>query len=782
MKKRYFLLTLAIAALCASAQSKLDMDGSRLVYQYKELIRGNKVNDIDPRLTNNLLQQSPMEVSRAASSNQDFADNEVGVIVRLNNGFTEDDLKTNNYEVVRTLSDNSCIVSVPVSKLEELSDLPEVQLASVGSIKETTMFKARPSAHIDEIHQGTGMDRGYKGKGVVVGIFDTGIDPAHINFTDGTDYETTRVREARAYTGSNGKPTKTATTPEQIATFYTDNTGETHGTHCIGIAAGSYNGIGTYSESGTLKQDVNMNTYGVAPEADIVMGGGSLYDANILAGVQDVINYAEANKKPAVINLSLGSLIGEHDGTSQISQQLAELGKRAIICVAAGNDAGTKLAFSCIGGALAAGKYHSVGFSNYVSGKVPSMLIYSSSGNVLENLEFVVVDVTLNKVVYSYPLSNTNGSYIRLGGKSTSYTNPTEQAFNEAFTADSYIQFRTFVNATNKKFTIEVAHTLKQGTNTAYKPGLRFHVPTNTTVNGYVSEGEFTSHGNLAAYTDSNNGLKYQKWTDGTDDGSISAMATGENILVVGAYTSNVNFGYIGGGAYSYNGHTAVNEVAPFSSYGSNTETNEKLPHICAPGSVLISSLNTFDPTDATYTKASGLATKGSTSYYWGPMQGTSMATPFITGTVALMLEANPKLTIDDVKDIIKKTGAMGSNQTSRLAADNQTERNKQWGAGKIQAAEAVKEVIVRKAGINSVFEDDNKRLIITQNEGELNVFVAGETNLTATLYSTLGAQVAKAHAADQELTLSTAGLQKGIYILNANGTTGRYSQKILVK
>lgn len=780
MKKRYFLFLLAfvVTGLCAMAQSKLDFEGFRLVNQYKELIKGEQVENLDLRLC------TDVATSRAANV-QLAGENIIGAVVELADGAIPAELEIEGVEIVQEISPDIYIVSLPVKTLEEFSELPAVRIASVGDLKKTSMNHARAISGIDDVHKGTGLDRAYKGKDVVVGIFDTGLQPSHINFRYRDNLASTRVKEARAYTGSNGKPTRTATTETDILNFGTDMTSETHGTHCLGIAAGSYNGVGTYTDNGTLhSDDPAMPLYGNAPEAEIILGGGQLYDANILAGVKDVINYAKSVNKPAVINLSLGSLYGEKDGKSSFSKSLAELGKEAIICVATGNDGGEKNSFRMTGGLQATNQ--SVGFTNYVDAdKTPhNILISNSTSDVLANLEFVIVDVTTGLAVYTYPIGNTNGSYISLGGStsSSSYTHPSEAAFGEAFTSDSYVRFRSFVNSANSKFTIEVTNRLKQGTNTAYKPGIRFTRAAQTRVYGVNSGGEFTNYAITTTKKDPNTNISWTKWTDGTDDGSVSSMATGENIVAVGAYTSQVYFSMLGAPSsrYSYNGHSEVGQVAPFSSYGENWDTQEVYPHVCAPGTVIISSVSSYC-TDTNYSNSSAVANYNGETYYWENMQGTSMATPFVTGAVALMLEADPGLTVNDVKDILKTSAKLGGNQTSR--ATTQAELNKQWGSGQLQAKESVVEVLERKAaGIGGVFEDDNSRLLVVQTDGQIEVYVAGETNLTATLHTISGAQAAKAHAADSQVNISTSGLQKGFYILTAQGATGRYSRKVMIR
>jgi serine protease AprX len=96
--------------------------------------------------------------------------------------------------------------------------------------------------------------------------------------------------------------------------------------------------------------------------------------------------------------------------------------------------------------------------------------------------------------------------------------------------------------------------------------------------------------------------------------------------------------------------------VAPFSSRGPSAVDYVAKPDIVAPG-VGIESLS--DPNSAFYTTKSPYLLRGTTSTSYLPylsLSGTSMSTPVVSGTVALMLQANPALTPNQVKAILQYT------------------------------------------------------------------------------------------------------------------------------
>ena len=87
-----------------------------------------------------------------------------------------------------------------------------------------------------------------------------------------------------------------------------------------------------------------------------------------------------------------------------------------------------------------------------------------------------------------------------------------------------------------------------------------------------------------------------------------------------------------------------------FSSYGSVPEI---LPHTMAPGTDVISSLSKT----STYTKVFAQEDSEGDSWYYGVASGTSMATPAISGVIALWLQADPALTRADVLDLLERSG-----------------------------------------------------------------------------------------------------------------------------
>ncbi len=190
---------------------------------------------------------------------------------------------------------------------------------------------------VQTVHAGiAGPGSGLTGKDVVIGLVDTGIELAHPDFqnADGS----TRVKFLWDQT-QNGTPPEpydygAEWTSEDIDNEITGHQDQAayfgHGSTVTGTAAG--NGLAT----GDFK--------GVAPEADLIVVSSAFGSANWTLTVADAVQYvfekADELGKPAVVNLSLGTYGGSRDGLDAAALIIdslvsAEPG-RAVVC-AVGN-------------------------------------------------------------------------------------------------------------------------------------------------------------------------------------------------------------------------------------------------------------------------------------------------------------------------------------------------------------------------------------------------------------------------------------------------------------
>jgi MYXO-CTERM domain-containing protein len=203
---------------------------------------------------------------------------------------------------------------------------------------------------------------GLTGRGVVLGIVDTGFDPTHPDLRDELGrsrvlwwLDFSRERDGRHpdledALGCREDPADEELTPCSVldgddleallldgdpSNDPRDYTG--HGTHVASLAGG--NG----------RAESPPRYVGVAPEASYIVArvarkSGGIYDTDVLRAVRFVFERAEDAGMPAVVNLSLGTDFGGHDGTTPVERGLESLvgpdhPGRAIV-VAAGNSGG----------------------------------------------------------------------------------------------------------------------------------------------------------------------------------------------------------------------------------------------------------------------------------------------------------------------------------------------------------------------------------------------------------------------------------------------------------
>ena len=100
-------------------------------------------------------------------------------------------------------------------------------------------------------------------------------------------------------------------------------------------------------------------------------------------------------------------------------------------------------------------------------------------------------------------------------------------------------------------------------------------------------------------------------------------------------------------------------KIASYSSKGPTTLDHIVKPDLVAPGNAQVSLLVKGSTLDTTYPQYEVAPANGNASKYY-VLSGTSMATPIVSGAVALMLQKAPTLTPDQVKARLMRTSWKG--------------------------------------------------------------------------------------------------------------------------
>lgn len=741
MTNKYILATvMLLAAGYVSAQNKLSPTAITLLEEYKE---------------------APASRGEAP---------EVCAIVSLNSPDDLAEFETLGLEIEDD-KDGILLVHIPMDRVEEVAAMKCVKSISFGQLARPMMDKARVTSRVDALHAGEGLSKAYTGKGVITGLYDTGIDPTHVNFIDAN--EESRVLYAMMVSGGRATPM-----------VETDDRTQTHGTHVLGIMAGGYKGEAKWAG----KTDANPY-YGVATESDIIATGGTLKEENILAGVKYIVDQAKALGQPAVVNLSIGWTYGPHDGTTDFSRKLDTYGEDAIIVLAAGNDGTTKMGvgkdFTASDNKLTTSIWPIDRSTDKRASKVSNYsgsICFYASDNTPFKLRIFVYDKNNGETLSEYVLDKSTGgrkAYVGNRPKNTMHAFTPLQDFDLACGDNAYLQVSSNVYPNSNCYGVEITHTNfdLEGLFNNFVLGIEIEGHDGQAVRGYANATGPVSSGELA-YASEFYDFSIDGWSTGSSNGTINDMACGKNVIAIGSYNSRNTFPTISstrgpnfGSAYT------PGDISSFSSFGTLSD-GRNLPEICAPGAFIVSSYSRFYIASRNISDSSNdlcAKTTGSDyfDHYWGRMQGTSMAAPYAAGVFALWLEANPNLDVNAIRDIAQKT-AIKDSYTSRGDAVK-------WGAGKLDAYEGLKMALSYQSSVDDVLAE--KAIIYNEvAKGVYDIFAQGASTVSASLYALNGTQAAAATAVGENVTLNAHGLTAGVYILRINADGNTETHKVVVK
>lgn len=501
---------------------------------------------------------------------------------------------------------------------------------------------------------------GLTGSGVIIGIYDSGLDLEHDDFRhpDGS----TRVAFAWDQTESGSGPGMVG---EHTFTYGTECTGAGvnrgecpmedrigHGTHVAGTAAGD--------GSATGKGQPAWRFPGGAPGADLIVvkGGDAEFHADgVVDGVAYIFARAEALGRPAVVNISLSSQAGPHDGTTLLERALDALsGPGRIIVSGSGNAGDHRNTFPPVPN----GPNHAEGRAGGPPSGVRIPPYRPVSGEVNDGalLEMWYGGSDSLAVTITSP-----------GGRSvTAVTGDSTSLSTDEGTV-------IILNAVDGPAPSNGDHAVLMGivdADAAYPPapGLwRIEV----------------------APVALHEGGGYHLWLTGTtfDTNELTRLegqtsnrylvgvpASADRILATGAHVTRHEWLGVGEEPQSFPAREPLGDIAYFSSPGPRRDEVLK-PAFTAPGKVVISSLSS----EASLWDGFPWLIE-SDSVHVG-LLGTSMASPQLAAAVAILLQLEPALTPEDAREALRLTTTTDAHVPSTLPDPT-------WGTGKLNIAAAV--------------------------------------------------------------------------------------------
>lgn len=651
---------------------------------------------------------------------------------------------------INSVTGNTVTARIPLMAVGEVASMSQVRSLHIAQRVELANDSARYYSDVAPAHSGEIFNHPVTGKGVIVGMIDTGVDFNHINLCD--NLGRSRVLAAYLPCDSLGQspvidgyslPGRHYDTPSQIAALTTDFAGQSHGTHTTGTAAGSYKANGMS---------------GVAPDADLVicsMPEDQLTDVNIANSIKYIFDVATRMGKPAVINMSLSSQEGAHDGTSELCRLMDEMSGPGRICVvSAGNSGNRKHVIDHTFTAVTDTLYTCLANYSDHKGTFPGWISLWSSSAEPHSFSFMVVSKSTGAILGSWPIPALGDDY-----KTYILSTVDNYEFARYFEKPGEVTIANGVEECNGHYHTLAEYDLKP-LSSDYVPAIK--------IASHPGDRLLMWGGSDVVFT--RNGHSYM--TTGMSAMSASDLISGDSTISVGSYDTR-KYMPLADGSVRVNTRAVLGNISYFSAYGPDARGIMR-PDVCAPGFSLVSSSSRYDTT-------SGLATSWAAPAVWhngvrypyASQYGTSMSAPMVSGAIALWLQINPALGPAEVKDIIKITSLKDEYVTSRSL----------WGAGKLNVASGV-EYLLNEAAITDAHA---LPLSVYPNPGNGNITIAGlpAGSVSIAIYDmqgqTVAARVFNSTGSVENVDFSSI-LNDGLYLLSITSTAGSSTTKLIVK
>jgi len=644
-------------------------------------------------------------------------------------------------------------VSFPMDRLATLSSRSEVTRMEANANTRCTMDSAVVQVNALPVYEGCQLPHAFTGKGVVMGIMDIGFDLTHPNFYNYrmTDYRIKALWDMiSSDTLHSALPVgrdfvgKEALLAQGCST---DGYGQTHGTHTLGIAAGS-GGEG-------VSLDVPGRYHGMAYESDICLVANattenqSLIDPSQLykftyvmdaLGFKYIFDYADRVGKPCVISFSEGSsqdFEGNDVLYNEVLDSLTSVPGHVIVSSAGNNGLQPYYIHKEMGKESAGCFVNNSKSYTYLTAKSTQPFtirttIYERQKNPTS------FDVSTEKVLeapdstYIDTLDVAGKRYVLMVGAYPSCYDSRETCYDWMIKTDDEGMIGTENYMTYQVLGADADVQVYHGSGNMYA----------SSVNPSLCDAEF-SH-------------------------SINSPACAESVICVGA-TINRTYSLDIHGDKQNVQDGRIGDLSKYSSIGPTFDERVK-PDVVSPGINVVSSYSSFyeqtypGAFDVLHSDVARFDYQGR-SYAWNSCSGTSMASPIVGGAIALWLEANPKLTRRDVMEIIRKT--------SKPLDEGHSVPNNYWGYGEIDVYRGLLAAL-QVDGIQHISQHRPQHARIGMREGHIVLVLDSESTapFRVSVYNTAGIRMSTSRygVGVKECQIEASSLQPGVYVVQVLG------------
>jgi subtilisin family serine protease len=667
-------------------------------------------------------------------------------------GDGEQVLKVNGCRMLARIGD-IFIADIPMNCLTALSLEDRVKRIEAGL--GTTALMDSTAINIDAVpvYEGKSLTQAYDGSGVITGIQDVGFDLTHPNFYDSsaTSYRIKRLWDqlsadtvgSRLYVGNE------YTTETNLKNYAHSRDGlkQTHGTHTLGIAAGSgydskYRGI-------AFGSDICLVSNRVTDDDEFVDSADYYkytYATDVL-GFKYIFDYAESEGKPCVISFSEGSHQDFH-GDDQLYYAMLDslVGPGRIIVSSAGNEGQKKTFFIKPAGKTSSGTFLN-NYNNY------AYFTLKAADNFVLRTKFY-----------------HDGIIDSLDVKTESIT----AAVDSEYVDTLVVADKQYI------FDIVAYPSCYDSSETAYD----FYIKTTGNF-GLTMPVSVEIVGKEAAVE------YYRRAADLVENSLDATLCAGENTRSIYSPASAKSVICVGATAYRRGITNYLGQYMSFdkgtdgirgdySSVGPTFDGRTK-PDVMAPGTNVISSYSSYyleqNPTAGDINWDVKHFPFGSRTYAWNSNSGTSMSSPVVAGVIALWLQAKPTLSPTDILDVFS--------HTCKHYDASLSYPNNYYGYGEIDAYRGLL-YILGIDGIDglSTSQPEKVKMMLTAGQTlEITFDDAKKRDFIVKVFSTSGVSaMKKSFRATSSCTINLSSLPRGVYAVQVNGHDKGTTGSVLIR